>query len=133
LPPIRTIAEVDVFVEVRSGFCMRRLAKVMDDEAWDESSFDTEVMGLERSEYRQLPFPSPSYERRRPEQTVLYKVVAENLETFIAETERNPEKKGLPKYVKDEFYNYLKCGVLQYGFLRVKCDSCRHEKLVGFS
>ena len=75
----------------------------------------------------------PSYERRRPEETLLYKVIAENIETFIAETERDPQKKGLPKYVKEEFYNYLKCGVLQYGFLRVKCEACRHEKIVGFS
>ena len=28
---------------------------------------------------------------------------------------------------------YLKCGRLEYGFLRVKCDACRHEKLVAFS
>ena len=30
-----------------------------------------------------------------------------------------------------EFDDYLKCGLLEYGFLRVKCDGCRHEHL-GF-
>ena len=35
--------------------------------------------------------------------------------------------------VRVEFEAYLKCGRLEYGFLRIKCDACRHEKLVAFS
>ena len=35
--------------------------------------------------------------------------------------------------VREEFEAYLKCGRLEYGFLRVKCDACRHENLVAFS
>ena len=34
---------------------------------------------------------------------------------------------------KEEFEAYLECRRLEYGFPRVKCDACRHEKLVGFS
>jgi len=33
----------------------------------------------------------------------------------------------------EEFEAYLKCGRLEHGFLRVKCETCRHEKLVAFS
>src|SRR5690606_24648730 len=33
----------------------------------------------------------------------------------------------------DEFEAYLKCGLLEHGFLRVKCDSCQAEKLVAYS
>ena len=33
----------------------------------------------------------------------------------------------------EEFEASLKCGRLEYGFLRVKCDACRHEKRVAFS
>src|SRR5690554_7795105 len=32
-----------------------------------------------------------------------------------------------------EFEDYLKCGRLEHGFLRVRCQSCHHEKLVAFS
>ena len=40
---------------------------------------------------------------------------------------------SLPHFVIEEFEAYLKCGRLEHGFLRVKCDACRHEKLVAFS
>ena len=31
------------------------------------------------------------------------------------------------------FEDSLQCGLLEHGFLRVKCDGCRHEHLVAFS
>jgi len=49
-------------------------------------------------------------------------VVSENWNTFLADAEEEAEGYGLPKYVKKEFEAYLKCGILQYGFLRVQCD-----------
>ena len=39
----------------------------------------------------------------------------------------------LPDYVHQEFEDYLKCGRLEHGFLRVRCEDCRHERLVAFS
>jgi ribosomal protein S27E len=41
--------------------------------------------------------------------------------------------RGLPGYVVREFEEYLKCGRLEHGFLRVRCETCHHEKLVAFS
>jgi hypothetical protein len=38
----------------------------------------------------------------------------------------------LPGFVRQEFEDYLKCGLLEYGFLRVRCDGCRYEQLVAF-
>jgi len=73
------------------------------------------------------------YQRHEPEKTVLYKVVSENWKTFLADAEREPENQGLPKYIKREFEAYLKCGILQYGFLRVQCESCKDGRLVAFS
>ena len=32
-----------------------------------------------------------------------------------------------------EFDEYLKCGRLQHGFLRVRCEACHYENLVAFS
>ena len=72
------------------------------------------------------------YQRRRPEKTLLYKLVQENLLTFYEHMEREYEG-GLPEFVKKEFDEFLKCGILGHGFLRARCESCRHEKLVAFS
>ena len=38
---------------------------------------------------------------------------------------------SMPRYVKDEFEGYLKCGLLQYGFARIKCKApgCGYENL----
>lgn len=73
------------------------------------------------------------YRRHEPENTVLYKVVSENWKTFLADAERESENQGLPKYIKKEFEGYIKCGILQYGFLRVQCESCKDERLIAFS
>ena len=71
------------------------------------------------------------YVRRRPETTLLYQLVQEYWPEFQAELASHG--KSLPAYVTNEFDEYLKCGRLEYGFLRVRCDSCRDEKLVAFS
>jgi len=39
----------------------------------------------------------------------------------------------VPGYVQQEFEDYLKCGRLEHGFLRVRCESCHAEHLVAFS
>ncbi len=39
----------------------------------------------------------------------------------------------IPGYVQREFDDYLKCGRLEYGFLRVRCEDCHHARLVAFS
>ena len=39
----------------------------------------------------------------------------------------------LPRSVEGEFEDFLKCGRLEYGFLRVRCNDCHAEKWVAFS
>ena len=73
----------------------------------------------------------PHYQQRQPEETVLYQVLAEHLETFIAQ--REMDGKGLPKFVIKELRGFLRCGVIQYGFLRTKCKGCDFERAVPFS
>jgi ribosomal protein S27E len=41
--------------------------------------------------------------------------------------------KPLPLYVQQEFADYLKCGQLEHGFLRVQCTHCHLEHLLAFS
>ena len=53
-----------------------------------------------------------SYERRRPEETTLYQVVQEQLETFLAQVEAKTGA-GLPAFVKHEFEAFLECGILE--------------------
>jgi len=72
------------------------------------------------------------YDRRRPEETVLYKIIQNYWLTFVDKVEVIDEK-GLPGYVKTEFEEFLKCGILANGFLRVRCERCGHEKILGFS
>jgi hypothetical protein len=74
-----------------------------------------------------------TYEPRDPSRTVLYQVIAEHLETFLASRDDDPDAKGLPVYVQREFYDYLRCGILAYGFLRLACDTCPKETLLAFS
>src|SRR5262249_26018810 len=75
----------------------------------------------------------PTYTPRDPSHTVLYTVIAEHLETFLASFHDDPEATGFPAYVEREFYDYLRCGILAHGFLRLGCDTCKHELLVPFS
>ena len=73
-----------------------------------------------------------AHQRRKPEESVLYKIVQENLETFLA-TVREEAGSPLPDFVAKEFYEYLRCGILAHGFMRVQCESCHKENLVAFS
>src|SRR5216683_3338150 len=74
-----------------------------------------------------------TYAPRDPSRTVLYTVIADHLETFLASLDADPEATGLPAYVQREFYAYLQCGILAYGFLRLGCDTCPKELLLPFS
>ena len=71
------------------------------------------------------------YERHKPEQTLLYQIIEKYYPQFL--THMGQQDKGLPKYVRSEFEEYLKCGRLEYGFLRVRCEDCHCEHLVAFS
>ena len=72
------------------------------------------------------------YQRHEPEKTVLYQIVADNLETFLEEV-RNRYDKPLPAYVEKELREFIRCGLLQYGFVAAKCRACGHTVLVALS
>ncbi len=89
-------------------------------------------MGLHSHQARQEQPNSPAvYVRHRPEATLLYQIVQEYWPEFQAELASHG--RFLPAYVTKEFDEYLKCGRLEYGFLRVRCEFCHEEKLVAFS
>ena len=74
---------------------------------------------------------APEYARRRPEATLLYRLVEQHYPAF--EVRLAAEGRALPRYVAREFEDFLACGRLEHGFLRVACDGCRAERLVAFS
>lgn len=80
---------------------------------------------------RAVAATSPHYQRRRPEQTPLYRLVRAHYETFAAEVDAHGAR--LPQFVKDEFETYLDCGILASGFLRLTCEGCARDTLVAFS
>ena len=53
----------------------------------------------------------------------LYQLVQEHLETFLAQVELETGA-GLPEFVKEEFDDFLECGILAHGFLRLRCADC---------
>ena len=71
------------------------------------------------------------YARHRPEQTLLYQLVEQYYPAFVAHLAAR--ERTLPSHVQREFADYLKCGRLEHGFLRVRCTDCHAERLVAFS
>ena len=70
------------------------------------------------------------YQRHRPEQTLLYRIIEQHYPAFTAHLAA--QGRVLPEYVQREFEDYLKCGRLEHGFLRVRCESCHAEHLLAF-
>jgi hypothetical protein len=73
-----------------------------------------------------------AYQPRRSTETALHSLVRKHFETFLAHT-RESYGAPLPKYVENEFREYLRCGDFADGFFRARCESCDHDLLVAFS
>ncbi|GEM_PF-2529026 len=71
------------------------------------------------------------YECHRPEQTLLYQIVEEYYPAFLDLLAA--QGRALPPTVQREFEDCLRCGRLEHGFLRVRCERCHAEKLFAFS
>lgn len=71
------------------------------------------------------------YIPRKPEETVLYRAIAEHLETFLARQQER--ERPVPRFVEKEFRTYLTCGIAEHGFLRLHCDTCGHDRILPFS
>lgn len=87
--------------------------------------------------HKQLPLGkisqanSPDYVRRDPEKSVLYQTVSKNYNTFLRVAEI--EGKKIPAHVIEELDAFLRCGILAYGFMRLQCETCKHERIVALS
>ena len=78
-----------------------------------------------------LDCQNASYKRREPEQELLFQVLLAHLETFLENT--RSDAWALPRHVENELRDFLKCGVLAHGFVRMRCSACGESMVVGFS
>ena len=56
-----------------------------------------------------------SYERRAPDQGILFQVLNEHLESFWARAAEAGDGVGVPAFVQKGLRNYLSCGILAHG------------------
>jgi hypothetical protein len=77
--------------------------------------------------------PSTTYEPRRAADSVIYQIVRDHYETFVAQTASFRDGEGLPTFIDEEFRGFLRCGWLAGGFARFRCEGCSLDRLVPFS
>ncbi len=81
---------------------------------------------------------SKLYNPRHPEQTLLYRTIAEHFETWLelastGQFDGQGDHHTPPAYVEQTFRKYLECGIFAHGFARARCDACGHDFFVAFS
>ena len=72
------------------------------------------------------------YKRRKPEADLFYRTIKTYWPKFIEEQQRVISH-NIPKFVKNEFENYLSCGIPENGFVRTYCYTCKLTGIVAFS
>jgi hypothetical protein len=88
---------------------------------------------VEASARIQTQQAGPTYVRRQPEKTALYRVMQQHLLTFEQEWSDKSDGGTLPKFVLDELDGYMSCGILGRGFAHLYCGSCGEHHVVAFS
>jgi hypothetical protein len=73
------------------------------------------------------------YRRHEPEKTLLYRTLAREWERWHAERQADTSRSPLPEYVAREMDAYLRCGILDHGFLILSCEGCGEKLPVAFS
>lgn len=72
------------------------------------------------------------YQRRKPEADLFYRTIKTYWPKFIKEQQRVISH-NIPEFVKNEFENYLSCGIPENGFVRTYCYTCKLTGIVAFS
>ena len=63
---------------------------------------------------------------------MLYEVLSTSLNTFLARSQDDPSRTPLPAHVVRKLKGHLQCGILAYGFTRIRCCRCGTDDLVAF-
>jgi len=75
--------------------------------------------------------PGSPYLPHHPASSCFYQIILAHWLPY--KTQQQLQGKNLPYFVANEFEAYLRCGILDYGFARMRCGTCGFERLVGFS
>jgi hypothetical protein len=86
----------------------------------------------------QLQAAPALYQARHPEQSLLYRTIADHFETrlalaFCGQFDGQGDMHTPAPYVETSFRKYLECGIFAYCFARARCDACGQDFLVAFS
>ncbi len=75
------------------------------------------------------------YRQRHPEQTACYKIFQNHYKSFRDSYEERYEWRYgyFRPLIDEELEKYLRCGILKYGFARIRCNECGKEMLLPFS
>lgn len=76
---------------------------------------------------------SANYTRRTPEQSVFYKAFKKQWPIIRAMCRAANDGHGLPDFIEKGADNFLRCGMLEHGFIYAKCDRCQECAAVAFS
>jgi hypothetical protein len=76
---------------------------------------------------------SGTYERHRPEETVLFKTLQSHWRSFLAEIDSGDEGHSLPAFVIEEVQAFLRCGILAQGLTLARCRDCGWCRAAAFS
>ena len=74
------------------------------------------------------------YLPRRPQSSPLYRVLVDHFEALerVHEERFEPTHGPLRRAAREAVGRFLDCGLLEHGFARVRCGTCRAEFLVAF-
>jgi len=75
------------------------------------------------------------YRPRNPQATPFYQLVEDHGERLKnVYPDRYEHQFGYYRPITEKvFFRYLDCGILRYGFARIRCDHCHNEYLLAFS
>ena len=76
------------------------------------------------------------YRQRSPKDSIFYQVLQEHFPKFksnLFSDHSDGSSIHLPDHVEAEFDAYLKCGLLEHGFVKMSCDDCHSTILVALS
>jgi hypothetical protein len=80
-----------------------------------------------------LPVAGVRYRPRKPENSVLRKIVRENLHAFLDQAEQASGGHRFPRFVIDELQDLLGCGDIRRGLALFRCSACNAARAVPLS
>lgn len=78
-------------------------------------------------------FERTQYSPRDPRSGLLYQTVQQNFSKFVQAQAAKDGEKQIPEYIEKEFEAYLKCGILEHGFIQLECKKCQVVHRVALS